>query len=192
VVGWITQEHDRVPWYVTRISALLAYLAITASVVYGLLLSTQLLDRIAHRAVSFTLHQDLASVGLALALVHAAVLMIDRSVPYTPLQVVVPFIGPYEPLWVGMGQIALGLTIAVLASFYLRRRIGQKAWRQLHYVSFLAFLAATAHGLMAGTDSGAPWAFAGYVAAIAAVAFLLAYRIVMAMAARRASLAAGS
>jgi DMSO/TMAO reductase YedYZ heme-binding membrane subunit len=192
VVGWLSLEHDRVPWYITRISALLAYLALTASVVYGLLLSTKLLDRIAHRAVSFTLHQDLASVGLALALVHAAVLMIDRSVPYTPLQVVVPFIGPYEPLWVGMGQIALGLTIAVLVSFYLRRRIGQKAWRQLHYVSFLAFLAATAHGLMAGTDSGAPWAFAGYVAAIAAVAFLLAYRIVMAMAARRASLAAGS
>ena len=157
------------PWYVTRISALLAYLALTASVVYGLLLSTKLLDRIAHRAVSFTLHQDLASVGLALALVHAAVLMIDRSVPYTPLEVVVPFIGPYEPLWVGMGQVALGLTIAVLVSFYLRRRIGQKAWRQLHYVSFLAFLAATVHGLMAGTDSGAPWAFAGYVAAIATV-----------------------
>jgi DMSO/TMAO reductase YedYZ heme-binding membrane subunit len=192
VIGWLSLEHDRVPWYVTRISALLAYLALTASVVYGLLLSTKLLDRIAHRAVSFTLHQDLASVGLALALVHAAVLMVDRSVPYTPLEVVVPFIGPYEPLWVGMGQIALGLTIAVLASFYLRRRIGQKAWRQLHYVSFLAFLAATAHGLMAGTDSGAPWAFAGYVAAIAAVAFLLAYRIVMAMAARRASATAGS
>ena len=192
VVGWLSLEHDRVPWYVTRVSALLAYLALTASVVYGLLLSTKLLDRIAHRAVSFTLHQDLASVGLALALVHAAVLMIDRSVPYTPLEVVVPFIGPYEPLWVGMGQIALGLTIAVLVSFYLRRRIGQKAWRQLHYVSFLAFLAATAHGLMAGTDSGAPWAFAGYVAAVAAVTFLLAYRIVMAMAARRASAAAGS
>ena len=58
VIGWITQEHDRLPWYVTRISALFAYLALTASVVYGLLLSTKILDRVAHRAVSFTLHQD--------------------------------------------------------------------------------------------------------------------------------------
>jgi methionine sulfoxide reductase heme-binding subunit len=185
VVGWLNLDHDRLPWYITRISALLAYLALTASVVYGLLLSTKLLDRIAHRAVSFTLHQDLAAVGLALALVHAAVLMIDRSVPYTPLEVVVPFIGPYQPLWVAMGQLAMGLTIVVLGSFYVRRRIGQKAWRQLHYLSFMAFLAVTVHGLMAGTDSGEPWAFTMYLVATASVVFLFVYRILMALAARR-------
>ena len=184
VIGWLTHEHDRLPWYVTRITALLAYLALTASVVYGLLLSTKILDRIAHRAVSFTLHQDLASVGLALALVHGAVLMIDRSVPYTPLQVVVPFMGPYRPLWVGIGQIAMALTIVVLVSFYMRRRIGQKAWRQVHYLSFLAFLGATAHGIMAGTDSGTAWAAAGYIVATTVVVFLVAYRVVMAVAAR--------
>ncbi len=52
------------PWYVTRTTALLAYLAITGSVIYGLLLSTKILDRLTHRAVSFTFHQDLASIGL--------------------------------------------------------------------------------------------------------------------------------
>jgi DMSO/TMAO reductase YedYZ heme-binding membrane subunit len=112
--------------------------------------------------------------------------MIDRSVPYSLLEVVVPFIGPYRPLWVGIGQLALGLTIVVLVSFYVRRRIGQKTWRQLHYVSFLAFLAATVHGLMAGTDSGAEWAFAGYLVATTSVALLLGYRVVQAAAARRA------
>ena len=185
VVGWITQEHDRLPWYVTRISALLAYLALTASVVYGLLLSTRILDRIAHRAVSFTLHQDLASIGLALALVHGAVLMIDRSVPFSPLEVVVPFIGPYQPLWVGIGHIAMGLTIVVLFSFYVRKRIGQKTWRPVHYLSFVAFLAATVHGLMAGTDSQATWALAGYILATSIVVLLLAYRIATSVAARR-------
>ena len=185
VIGWLTHEHDRLPWYVTRITALLAYLALTASVVYGLLLSTKILDRIAHRAVSFTLHQDLSLVGLALALVHGAVLMIDRSVPYTPLQVVVPFLGPYRPLWVGIGQMAMALTIVVLVSFYLRRRIGQKAWRQVHYLSFLAFLGATVHGVMAGTDSGTSWASAGYIVATTIVVFLVTYRIVMAVADRQ-------
>jgi sulfoxide reductase heme-binding subunit YedZ len=185
VVGWITQEHDRLPWYVTRISALLAYLALAASVVYGLLLSTRILDRIAHRAVSFTLHQDLASIGLALALVHGAVLMIDRSVPFSPLEVVVPFMGPYRPLWVGIGQIAMGLTIVVLVSFYVRKRIGQKTWRRVHYLSFLAFVAATVHGLMAGTDSQSTWALAGYILATSIVVLLLAYRIATSVAARR-------
>ena len=122
---WFRDEYQRLPWYVIRISGWLAYLALTASVIYGLLLSTRVLDAIAQRTVSFTLHQDLSVIGLALALVHAAVLMIDRSVPYTPVEVVIPFIGPYRPIWVAFGQLALALTIVLVASFYLRRRMGQ-------------------------------------------------------------------
>lgn len=184
LAGWLRDEYERLPWYTTRITALLAYLALTGSVVYGLLLSTKILDRVAHRAVSFALHQDLASVGLALALVHAAVLMIDRSVPYSPVEVIVPFSGPYRPLWVGIGQLTLGISIVVLSSFYVRRRIGQKTWRQLHYLSFLAFVGATAHGLMAGTDTQAPWVVLGYVVMAAIVALLLMYRIALAATAR--------
>ena len=185
--GWLRDEYERLPWYVTRITALLAYLALTGSVVYGLLLSTKILDRIAHRAVSFTLHQDLSSIGLALALVHAAVLMLDRSVPYSPLEVVVPFSGPYRPIWVGVGQVTLGLTLVVLLSFYVRKRIGQPNWRRLHYLSFVAFFGATAHGLMAGSDTGADWVYLGYLAMTAMVVFLFVYRVALAVAQRRGS-----
>ena len=185
--GWLRDEYERLPWYVTRITALLAYLALTGSVVYGLLLSTKVLDRIAHRAVSFTLHQDLSSIGLALALVHAAVLMLDRSVPYSPLEVVVPFSGPYRPIWVGVGQVTLGLTLVVLLSFYVRKRIGQPNWRRLHYLSFVAFFGATAHGLMAGSDTGADWVYLGYLAMTAMVVFLFVYRVALAVAQRRGS-----
>jgi sulfoxide reductase heme-binding subunit YedZ len=106
-------------------------------------------------------------------------------VPFSPLEVVVPFMGPYRPLWVGIGQIAMGLTIVVLVSFYVRKRIGQKTWRRVHYLSFLAFVAATVHGLMAGTDSQSTWALAGYILATSIVVLLLAYRIATSVAARR-------
>ncbi len=184
---WLTTEQDRLPWYATRLLGLLSYLIITGSVVYGLLLSTGILDAIAHRTVSFTLHQDLSAIGLGLAMVHAAMLVLDRSVPFTVAEVLVPFIGPYRPLWVATGQVALYLSIVVVASFSLRKRLGQKRWRTLHYVTFLAFLAATAHGLMAGTDTAAPWAFWGYLVATAMVVFLTGYRLVLAVATRRGS-----
>jgi DMSO/TMAO reductase YedYZ heme-binding membrane subunit len=185
VSGWLREEYDRLPWYVTRATALLSYLALTGSVIYGLLLSTKILDRIAHRAVSFTLHQDLAAIGVALALVHAAVLMIDRSVPYSPLEVLTPFAGPYRPLWVGIGQIALILSLVVLLSFYSRKRMGQKAWRRLHYLSFTAFAGATAHGLMAGSDTQAAWVYVGYLVMSATVVFLTTYRVVLSVTERR-------
>ena len=184
VSGWLRDEYDRLPWYATRATALLAYLALTGSVIYGLLLSTKILDAIAHRAVSFTLHQDLASIGLALALVHAAVLMIDRSVPYSPAEVVIPFSGPYRPVWVGLGQLSVIASGVVLFSFYVRKRIGQGAWRRLHYLSFLAFIGATGHGLMAGSDTQAAWVFWGYMTMTATVVFLVAYRIVLSISSR--------
>jgi predicted ferric reductase len=180
VSTWFRDEYQRLPWYVIRVSGWLAYLALAASVIYGLLLSTKLLDAIAQRTISFTLHQDLSSIGLALALVHAAVLVIDRSVPFTPVQVVIPLIGPYRPVWVAFGQLALALTIVLVASFYLRRRMGQANWRRLHYVSFIAYLAMTVHGLMSGTDSGTAWAQAAYVGSLVLVGALLAFRVVSA------------
>jgi predicted ferric reductase len=184
IQSWLTVEHDRLPWYATRLLALLSYLAITGSVVYGLLLSTGILDAIAQRTVTFTLHQDLSGIGLGLAMVHAAVLMIDSSVPYSPVEILVPFAGPYRSVWVGIGQLSIYLTGIVMVSFYLRKRIGQKRWRTLHYVTFLAFLGATVHGLMAGTDTSAPWAFWMYLVSAALVVFLTVYRIVLSIAGR--------
>jgi DMSO/TMAO reductase YedYZ heme-binding membrane subunit len=69
------------------------------------------------------------------------------------------------------------LMAIVVGSFYLRRRIGQRAWRMLHYVTFLAFIGATAHGVLAGTDSGTPWAWWIYVGSTILVVILLVYRI---------------
>jgi DMSO/TMAO reductase YedYZ heme-binding membrane subunit len=189
---WFGQEYERLPWYVTRITALLAYLALGASTVYGLLLSTRILDRVTHRPVSYTLHQDLAGIGVALALVHAAVLMIDRSVAYSPLEVVVPFSGPYRPLWVGLGQLTLALCLLVLLSFHVRKRIGTRTWRSVHYLSFIAFVGATVHGLMAGSDTSADWVYAGYLTLTAIVAFLTTYRFVLAIGERIRREATGS
>ncbi len=176
---------SRLPWVATRLVAFLSYFAITGSVVYGLLLSTKILDAIAHRPVSFALHQDLAAIGLGLAGVHAVLLGLDATVPFSLGDMLVPFVAPYRPLWVGIGQLTLYLVAVVLASFYLRRRIGQRAWRLLHYLTFLSFAGATAHGILSGSDSGTAWAWWSYVGATALVVFLTGYRIVTGITASR-------
>lgn len=177
ISAWLSTEADKVPWYATRLFGMLAYWALALSVAYGLLLSSKLLDAIAHRTVSFTLHQDLAAIGLGLSLIHGAVLSLDHTVPYNLMELLIPFAGPYQPLWVGIGQITFYLSAAVYFSFNLRRRIGQRVWRLMHYATFAAYLGATAHGLMSGTDTSAPWAFWSYVGSGLVIAFLFAYRI---------------
>jgi predicted ferric reductase len=187
-LGIVWEAHrTSLPWLLERLAAFLAYLAITGSVVYGLLLSTKLLDAIAHRPISFALHQDLAAVGLGLAGVHGALLGLDATVPFSIQQMIVPGLAPYAPIAVAMGQLTFYLTAVVIASFYVRRRIGQRAWRALHVLTFLSFAGATAHGILAGSDSGAAWTWWMYALSVTVVAFLFAYRVVMGLARRRVS-----
>jgi predicted ferric reductase len=187
VSGLVTVALDHpssVPWLFERLFAFMAYIALTLSVVFGLLLSTKLLDAIAHRPVNFTLHQDLAALGLGMAGIHGALLGLDASIPFSLAQIAVPGAAPYAPLAVAVGQAAFYLMALVTASFYVRRHIGQRAWRTLHYLTFLAFAGATAHGIAAGTDARASWAQWLYFGSVAAVTFLLVYRIGMPIAGR--------
>ncbi len=184
VAAWETNAAS-LPWLFERLFAWMAYLAMAGSVIYGLLLSTKLLDAIAHRPVSFTLHQDLAAIGVGLAGIHGMLLGLDTSVPFSFAQILVPGLAPHAPLAVAAGQVALYISIVVVGSFYVRRQIGQRAWRALHYLTFLTFLGATVHGIGAGTDSGASWAQWIYLGAGTIVWFLLVYRIGISIATRQ-------
>ncbi len=168
-------------WYTVRALGFLAYLVLAGSVLYGLLLSTKILDAIAHRPVSFALHKDLAIVALILGTLHGVMLTYDQSFSFTPLAILVPFQSPYSPISVGIGQITLYLSAIVTASFYVRRRIGQRTWRLLHYTTFLAFIGSSAHGILSGSDSGAWWAFWLYLLPVTIATFLLTYRIVVSL-----------
>ena len=171
-------------WYCVRALGILAYLVLAASILYGLLLSTKILDVIAHRPVSFALHKDLAIVALILGTLHGLLLTFDQSFNFTLTAILVPFQSPYAPVAVGIGQLTLYASAVVTASFYVRRRIGQKAWRLLHYITFLVFIGSSVHGITSGSDSGTPWAFWMYLLAVTATIFLTTYRIVVAVAIR--------
>jgi len=176
---WLGVQSQSLAWYSSRLLGFLAYGALALSVIYGLLLSSGILDAIAHRAVSLTLHQDLSAVAIGLTALHGALLALDTFVPQTVRQLVIPFSGPYRPVWVGVGQVAFYVMLIVYGSFYVRRQMGQRGWRLLHYTTLLAFAGATLHGLLTGTDTPTAWATWTYVGASAAVTFLLLYRIVL-------------
>ncbi|MFI5260937.1 MAG: hypothetical protein ACHQZR_00115 [Candidatus Limnocylindrales bacterium] len=179
-----------IAWYAVRATGFLAYFAVAGSVTYGLLLSTKLLDRIAHRPVSFALHKDLALVGLALSALHGLLLLGDHTYAFTPVAIAVPFASPYAPVAVGIGQLAFYVIAIVTGSFYVRRRIGQRAWRLIHYLTFAGFLGVTAHGIASGSDSGAGWAYWSYLVPCALVVFFFVYRVVIALAQPRLASAA--
>lgn len=163
-------------WLLARASGLSAYALLTGSVLAGLAVKSRPFGR-AVRAASVTdVHRFLALLGLGMLVLHGVALTLDRTVHLSPLALVVPGVSPYRPLPVALGVVACELAALIVVSFSLRRRIGLRNWRRLHWLTYVAFAAATVHGLAAGTDSSRPWAIDLYLGAVGAVVFATAWR----------------
>ncbi len=145
---------EKTPWYFTRSAGTVAYLLLASSTIWGLLLSTKLLKDHIPAALSLAMHNILSWLAVVLTSLHALALLWDSYYSYSLADLTVPFIGPYKPGWVGLGIIGFYLMFLTSLSFNFRKQLGQKRWRQLHYLTFGVYLLATVHGVTAGTDTG--------------------------------------
>jgi len=180
--GWATISIPRPegtgPWLLSRATGVTAFIALSLDVILGLLMSTRTGVRWVTRAHAIELHRWLSPVALSLIFGHAIVLLADNYIRFDVLDVLVPFAAPARAFAVGIGVIAAYLALVVHASFGLRRRLGTRTWRRLHYLSFVAFVGAALHAVLAGSDSSHPWLVAVYAAPLAIVSALVAHRVV--------------
>ncbi len=188
-VGLKQAELGQAPWYLSRAAGLVSYGLLTASVVFGLILSTRFAKHRIPRPLAFEVHQFLAILSISFIAIHGGALLFDSFIGYSPVDILVPFSAGY--MRPGLGVIAGWVTIAVTGSFWVRRRIGYAAWRRFHYLSFAAWGLGLVHGLNAGTDSGAMLVKLLYLSSVLVVGGLLAYRIVSATMKPRAGTAPG-
>jgi hypothetical protein len=158
-----------VTWYVARASGLMLYLVLWVSTLTGLGLTTALLDRWGGRGIVFSVHAFITQLAYGLLALHLLSLAADSTVDFGPRQLLVP--------WTGLGVIAGWLTIIIGASFAIKRVIGQRVWRTLHWLTFPLYGMALLHGLGAGTDSRTPWAGALYLVTGAMVVLFTCYRL---------------
>ena len=140
-----------VAWLVARAAGLVAFGLLTLSVWLGLAMSTRLLGT-RRQARLLPLHRSLAWMGLGALVLHVGALLLDPMIHFGPAAVLVPFAAPWRPAAVAAGVVAGWLALVLAVSFRLRRYIGQRGWRRLHYASFAAFGLALVHALASGTD----------------------------------------
>ncbi len=132
------------------------YTLLAGSMLWGLFLSSRVIKDWLPGPLSLLLHATTSWLALVFAIAHAALLLFDNFYSYTLPDLLISFIGPYRAFAVGLGVIALWLTLAITISFSLRKLIGNKAWLWLHYTSYIAFGLVTVHVLLAGTDAFQP------------------------------------
>ena len=172
-------KSDPTFWLLARSSGLVAYALLAASVVLGLVVKSRPLGSSVSPAAVVDVHRFLALLGLGALALHGAALVADDAVDIGLGALLVPGASSYRPVATALGVLAAELMVVIYLSFSVRRRIGAKAWRALHWLTYLVFALATLHGLAAGTDSGRTWALAFYGAAVGAVLGAFAWRLVV-------------
>ena len=168
-------------WYVTRASGLTGYFLLWLSMVWGFVIPIRLFQPALEGTFSYDFHEHLSFLGLGFVVLHVMVLLFDRYLPFSILQILIPFIDTYRPLWVGLGIISFYIMLLVTFTFYLRQQIGVKAFRSIHLLSLIGYLGTTLHGLFAGTDSALPVTKFLYIGTFLVVVFLTVYWLFLRM-----------
>ena len=166
-------------WYVTRASGIIAYLLLWFSTILGLAVTSKYLDGMLDRLFTYDFHEFISLLSVGFTLVHVIVLMLDLYMPYSLAQILVPFISPYRPFWVGVGVIAFYIILLVTITFYLRNKIGTRSFRAIHVLSLVGYIGVTLHGYFSGTDTALPSMQILYKVSGLAVLFLTVYWLVL-------------
>jgi methionine sulfoxide reductase heme-binding subunit len=168
---------SNVDWYAARAAGVVAYALVTSGVLLGVLLSGR--ARLRHwPAFAVTdVHRFVGLLAGVFVAIHVAAVWLDSVVPFSLVQIVVPGLAGYRPLWVALGTISAELLVAVAVANVLRARIGFARWKRWHYLTFVLWATSTVHGIGAGTDASEAWLRLLYVASVASVAGAVAWRL---------------
>lgn len=179
-------------WLASRSAGIVALLAITASLILGLLMANGLPRRKGATRVLVSLHESTALAGLVAIAVHGLTLLGDPWMHATLWKISMPFTIGYRPLWTSLGIIGGWIAAALGLSYYARRRIGTRLWRKLHRATVLAWALGLAHTIGAGTDANEPWLQATMLAGAVVIVFLFLRRTVPGDPKREAALRAAT
>jgi len=179
VIKWaLSIDSVQIWWFVTRAAGFVAYFLLWLSTAWGLAVSSKIFDPLIQRDYTYDFHQYLSLFAIGFLFLHVVVLLLDHYAPFSLLQVLIPFTSTYRPVWVGIGVISFYLILLVTVTFYMRKRIGSRAFRVIHVLSLVGYLGATFHAIYAGTDSVLPMAQYMYKGSLLSIVFLTSFWLI--------------
>ncbi len=172
-------------WYLSRASGIVAWAMLTASVMWGIFLSTKMLRGRKRPAWVLDLHKWLAVLTMIFLTLHIAALMLNSYSTFTVADVLLPFHSSYQisptafggRLAVAMGVLSMWALVVVEGTSLAMKRMARSTWHSIHLASYGIFWIGSIHGLLVGTDASHLLYIWSSVATLAMVAFASAYRV---------------
>jgi predicted ferric reductase len=139
-------------WYLNRSTGVVTIVLLTITTVLGVLaIGGRPAGRVP-RFVTQAFHRNVALLSVLLLIVHLVTAVLDTFVEIRWWEMFIPFVGSYEPLWVGFGALATDLMIVVVLTSLVRTRMQHNLWRGIHVSAYALWGLAIGHGIGVGTD----------------------------------------
>lgn len=164
-------------WLLTRATGAVSLVLLTATFALGIADVSRWRSRRWPRFAVDALHRNVSLLAVAFVAAHVLTTLLDRFVSIGVVAAFVPFAGSYRPFWLGLGALALDVLVALIATSLLRRRIGLRAWRAVHWAAYACWPVALLHALGTGSDASRPWMVALAIVCGATIAGAVAARV---------------
>jgi sulfoxide reductase heme-binding subunit YedZ len=174
----VTALTSQVTWYLARGSGAVALVLLTLSFVLGIPTLLSWGTPRVPRLVVQLLHRNVSLLILVFLAIHVVVSVLDSFVTIRWIDAVVPFVGSYRPIWLGLGAVAVDLLLAMILTSLLRPHISYRAWKLVHWTAYACWPIALVHALGTGSDTRFGWMLALDLVCIAAVLAAVAWRLV--------------
>jgi len=139
-------------WYLSRGAGVISLVLFSLVMVLGILNRGGRTLPGMPRFATYMLHRYASLLALSLLAVHVISAVLDPYVTIRWVDALVPFISDYHPIWLGLGALSLDLMIALVVTSLLRKRIGARTWRALHWAAYLSWPVAVVHAFTMGPD----------------------------------------
>jgi hypothetical protein len=140
-------------WHISRVSGLVSWLFSAIAVFTGALLASKSAVKVRRSNWQTDLHRMEGAIAVAALAAHLGGLVLDSYVHFGLLDLLVPMHASWRTGAVAWGVVAMYVLLVVELTSLIKDRLPKRLWHTIHLGSFFAFVTATAHGLMAGTDA---------------------------------------
>ncbi len=164
-------------WYISRSGGIVALGLAGATVLWGLFMTTRLLDVTPSPKWMLDLHRFLGGATVIFTAIHVAALMFDSFIGFTWIDITVPMAAGLKPGPVAWGVVGMWLLLAIELTSLVMNKIPKRAWRLVHFSAYAVFWLGVVHGALAGTDAGNRLYITGVSLMILGIFYLTIYRI---------------
>jgi len=184
---FISRTQSSWPWFLARSSGLVAAIALVLLMLSGIGQITGDTFRFLAPLTAWASHRALGITFGVAVLVHMGSLLFDTFVPFTILQLLVPWLSDYKPvtlagiqlgsLYVALGVLTFYGVAVVIISSLLWVEKKPYTWKWMHLLSYILAVFIFIHALYLGTDLAHGFFRLLWIGLAIAVAVAAVYRL---------------